>query len=414
MKRLLILFTNGFPYNSSEPFLENEYPLYSTYFDKVLISAACTRGATATRQIDGTLAEVLKDHTLSKDIPSVLESIAWVLRDRMFYAELKKLCSSVFSVSKLYRLLVVSLCGNHRAMRVRQWLKKHPEYDEIVLYSYWLHIPAYAAVRLRQKISKGYAISRAHGYDVYAERYSDGYMPFHAQLVEQLDEIACVCENGKAYLEKKYGHGDAIAVYHLGAKAHDKRNPACDREWFRIVTCSRTVSLKRLDRIVDALRLISDRSVEWTHIGSGEAQAALEQYAQAELPANIKTVFTGAVPNEQIYEIYETQPFHLFLNVSETEGLPVSIMEAMSFGIPVVATEVGGTSELVTDGKNGWLIKKEFSDETLKDLICRIMDMPSENYEQFRLAARDQFDRTCSAEHNYRIFLDHLTACADR
>ena len=39
----------------------------------------------------------------------------------------------------------------------------------------------------------------------------------------------------------------------------------------------------------------------------------------------------------------QAQPYHVFLNVSSSEGVPVSIIEAMSFGIPCIATNVGGT-----------------------------------------------------------------------
>ena len=45
-----------------------------------------------------------------------------------------------------------------------------------------------------------------------------------------------------------------------------------------------------------------------------------------------------------------------YVNLSTSEGIPVSIMEAMSYGIPVVATDVGGTSEAVVTGRSGLLI----------------------------------------------------------
>ena len=146
MKRLLILFANGFPYHISEPFLEHEYPLYKEYFDKVLIVTACKRGEQPTRQIDDPSIEILKDYTLSKDPLSVAEAIPGVITDSMFYQEIKSLLrGDGFSAKKLYDLLAVSLCGNHRVLLARRWLKKHPEYEVSTLYGYWLHIPAYAA-----------------------------------------------------------------------------------------------------------------------------------------------------------------------------------------------------------------------------------------------------------------------------
>lgn len=43
MKRAMILFAKGFPYNVSEPFLEKEYPKYGTYFDHVLVVTGCKK-----------------------------------------------------------------------------------------------------------------------------------------------------------------------------------------------------------------------------------------------------------------------------------------------------------------------------------------------------------------------------------
>lgn len=410
MKRLLILFANGFPYHISEPFLEHEYPLYKEYFDKVLIVTACRRGEQPTRQIDDPSIEILRDYTLSKDPLSVAEAIPGVITDSMFYQEIKSLLrGDGFSAKKLYDLLAVSLCGNHRVLLARRWLKKHPEYEVSTLYGYWLHIPAYAAVRLKQQLKNHcYAISRAHGFDLYLERHPDGYLPFHRQIYSRLDEVASVSEHGKAYLRARYGSGTKVSVSRLGALDRSAHNPSCTRSPLRIVTCSRTIPLKRLDRVVDALCLMTDREIYWTHLGGGESQEALERYAAAKLPKNVSAAFTNTVPNARVYQIYGEQPFHVFLNVSETEGVPVSMMEAMSFDIPVIAAAVGGTPELVDDGENGFLIPVDFTDRELARCIQRIADMGEAEYQSFREKARRKFEGGYDAISNYRKFLEHL------
>lgn len=411
MKKLLVLFSNAFPYNIGEPFLEAECPLYREYFDGVLLSAACKRGEKPTRNLDG--IAVLEDYTLSRDIPSMLSALGWVLGDKMFYRELKNLWAGGFTPRKLYRLMVFSLCGNHRARQVWRWLKQHPEYDQVVLYSYWLHIPAYGAVRLKQKLKKGWGISRAHGFDLYLERYPDRYIPFHSQMVAGLDEVAAISKNGKEYLQRAYGEENKISVYHLGAIDHGKHNPLSERTPLRLLTCSRTVPLKRLHRIVDTLCLMGEREIKWTHIGGGEAQASLVAYAKEKLPGNITATFTDTVPNEKIYEIYGQTPFHVFINVSETEGVPVSIMEAMSFDIPVIATDVGGTSELVCEGVNGFLLPVDFQNEQLKERLLRLMDMDKPQYMLLREGARRSFAQGWDAEKNYRGFLKHIAEAGE-
>lgn len=73
----------------------------------------------------------------------------------------------------------------------------------------------------------------------------------------------------------------------------------------------------------------------------------------------------------------------MFINVSSSEGLPVSIMEACSFGIPIIATNVGGTAEIVQAGVNGILLKEQFETEVLKQAILRFAGMERQEYDGY-------------------------------
>lgn len=407
---LLILFANSFPYNISEPFLEQEYPLYREYFDKVLIVTACKRGEVPTRQINDPSIEILQDYTLAKDFISIVEAIPWMLTDKMFYKEFWNLIvREGFSLDRFQYLVVFSLCGNHRARGAYRWMKKHPEYETAVLYSYWMHIPAYASVRLNQKFGNRFCtVSRAHGFDLYVERTKTKYAPFHKQMYDLLSEIAVISNHGKKYLLEKYGKCEKVTVRRLGVMALGNRSIQSDRKCLSIVSCSRIIPLKRLDRIVDALSRIQDHPIQWTHLGGGEMQKDLEHYAAEKLSENVNVTFLGTVPNTQVYEIYKKNSFHIFLNVSETEGVPVSVMEAMSFGIPVIATAVGGTSEVVDDGLNGYLLPKDFSDKELAAYIQALGEMPEKKYLSFCKNAQKKIELEYNAISNYRKFMECL------
>ena len=67
----------------------------------------------------------------------------------------------------------------------------------------------------------------------------------------------------------------------------------------------------------------------------------------------------GHYPNEELLRYYGSNHVDLFINTSSTEGVPVSIMEAQSFGIPVIATDTGGVKEVVTEG-TGSLLPVDF------------------------------------------------------
>ncbi len=408
MKRTLILFTLGFPFGNFEPFIENEYHIYKNYFDKVLIVAASKKGEKPTRQIEDDVIEVVSDYTLSKRAGDILQALPLALTDKMVYKELLWLIKNKkLTLDSLYRLFVVSMCGNHRAMIARKWLKKHTECSVELVYSYWLSIPAYAAVRFSQKLGINKTVSRAHGFDVYHERNTGNYVPFQGQICDALTNIATISENGRCYLEERYPVKDKISVFRLGAVDKGKLNPIADTKVLRLVSCARVVDVKRLDRIVDALALIKDFDVSWTHIGGGEDFEKLKEHARKlEMNGNIKVRFTDTVPNTEIYEEYANNPYHFFVNVSKSEGLPVSIMEAMSFSIPAIATDVGGTSEIVEHDVNGYLIKSDFTDEELADRFRSILNLSQKEYNDMRKNARKKFEDEFNAISNNYRFLD--------
>jgi len=91
--------------------------------------------------------------------------------------------------------------------------------------------------------------------------------------------------------------------------------------------------------------------------------------------------FLGYLGEDEV--IRELQTADLFILPSFVEGLPVSAMEAMAIGVPVIATNIAGTSELVQDGKTGLLIRPSDS-QALANAVISMM----ENY-SFRVRAAE-------------------------
>lgn len=409
MGKTLVLLANGFPYNYSEPFLESEYPLYKEYFDRVLIVTGCKRGEKPTRDINDPIIHILNDYTLSKDKKSILEVLPYVLTDKLFYKELWWLIKEhKFSLIRFYRLFVMAVCGNHRALLAKRWIDSMNLWNDIdVIYSYWLDIPGYAAVRLAsmKKDRRIKTVSRCHGFDVYAERRAENYMPFQREILNHLDAVASVSKAGTEYLLKKYQNVD-ISTSYLGCKDKRAVNPFVERDPLRIVSCARVVPLKRLERIVDGLRLITEQKIIWTHIGGGDGFSDLVAYAEKRLPANISVKWVGMIPSEEVYDIYRSTPFHAFVSVSSTEGLPVSMCEAFSFHVPIIATDVGGVSEVVDHNVNGLLLSADFTDEEFADAVMHIASMNEPDYQRMRKAARSKFDGSFDAITNNRKFIE--------
>ena len=110
--------------------------------------------------------------------------------------------------------------------------------------------------------------------------------------------------------------------------------------------------------------------------------------------------------NKDIMEFYKINSVNLFITTSETESLPVSIQEAISFGIPIIATNVGGVSEIVNE-KTGYLIDKKFDVKEVASLIGEFKNS-SENSASFRNGVRNFWLNNFEANAVYEDFYQEL------
>ena len=108
----------------------------------------------------------------------------------------------------------------------------------------------------------------------------------------------------------------------------------------------------------------------------------------------------GRVPHAALLDAYAKRRFDLFVNVSTTEGLPLSIMEACGFGTPVVATSVGGIPEIVRDGENGFLLPPDLDERMLADAIVRFMALGEGRRLEMRRASRRVWEEQFRARDN--------------
>jgi glycosyltransferase involved in cell wall biosynthesis len=103
-----------------------------------------------------------------------------------------------------------------------------------------------------------------------------------------------------------------------------------------------------------------------------------------------------------LFDFYRSHPADFFVNTSRSEGTPVTIMEAISVGIPVIATAVGGNVEIVTE-ENGVVIAADPEPEEISNAFMRLMrDTPG--LSRLRSGSREKWQREYSAARNYTNF----------
>ena len=283
---------------------------------------------------------------------------------------------------------------NAVSKRKIRWIVKHfsKDEDDIIFYSYWLAAGSYALARLKKKGYKFRAIARAHGGDAFLNR---GYQSFRDIIYKHLDEIHFVSDAGRQqFYQKVKLPEDSIRANlytsRLGTeKPREILNPCNNSsEFFHIATCSSIIPLKRLDLLVDALKTFSDYKIKWTHFGDGYLRESIQQLTDEKLDKyNIKVEFMGQVTNSVIHEFYEGTHVDVFINASDYEGIPVSIMEAISYGIPVIARDVGGNNEIVYNKINGILLPTMIGSPELANAIQYFIKLSGEDSLKYRNGA---------------------------
>jgi len=179
---------------------------------------------------------------------------------------------------------------------------------------------------------------------------------------------------------------------------------------FRIVSCSPVVPVKRLGLLLEGIHKLalqrSDLSLVWHHFGEGLQKRDIEERARVSFPRNVRFDFPGYPSKEILMEFYKNNPVDVFMNVSESEGTPVAIMEAISCGIPVIATAVGGNAEIVTK-ENGILLNGNPSPDDIAFTIMKFMGM-SEKRQQMSAGSRRVWKQKYDADVNYSLFVQTL------
>lgn len=294
-------------------------------------------------------------------------------------------------------------------------VKKNKDEDITVLAT-WFAACAYSAAVLKKRNPYIKAVSLAHSYEVltirnpyvpfmhvdFKHRYLDGVFFISYAIREMyLKGVGSICEE---YINKTH-------VCHLGSYKDNSFLNCCNPDIFNICTCSRMIKLKRLDVLVEALADWDEGKVRWVHLGDGPLFDSLKQKAEIVNRNNpyVDIVFGGHVSNNQVKEYYASEPVDVFLNLSEIEGLPISIIEAISYGIPIIATNVGGSHEVVNEDF-GILLKKDINPVLLKEALHRFWALSIEKRETMRQQAYSFWLDNFDAANNLTLLFDRIKA----
>jgi len=393
----LFLLTNVYPFSTGEEFIENEISYLASRFSRVIIVAAQTRpGDTVTRSVPDNVEVLTAGRPRPSGVavlPAVLHGLTQLPRAALSRKSLRD--PRILALDALFeeraRQMADELAGKIPGLRL-------PVHSHVVVYSFWFHIQARVALLLASDLrARGLEVdrivSRAHRYDLYESATKYNHIPERKLLLSSLDGVYPVSEQGTRGLRERWPRfADKISTRHLGTT--DPGEPAiCARTPFHLVSCSHLVPVKRVDRMPAILAGLRTRGVEavWTHLGDGPEMAAVAGAVQA---AGVQewTDLRGYIPNTEVTQVERNLRPSCFINLSSSEGLPVSMMEVAALGIPIVATDVGGVSEIVGDGVNGKLIPADFSDDQAIDALAWLAGLSENVFQQACTASRQVWE----------------------
>ncbi len=300
-----------------------------------------------------------------------------------------------------------------RSVYLADQLKQEIKDRDAVCYTFWFNQWATVLSLLVKRNVIGRYYSRTHGADLYEYRVPETKsILFRWFQLKYVSKVFSVSEMGKEYLQLNYPqHASKITTSYLGSRDHGASSFDPDHI-FTIVSCANIRNIKRIHLIPEILKRI-DFKLKWIHIGNENLKSKdvtiplyIKNKEALQSKVNIIVETNGSMSNEEVLKLYKEQNINLFVSVSETEGLPVSMMEAISFGIPVLSTDVGGCKEIVTE-TTGILIKKDFDIEQVAELIEKISSSELNTLGQ-RNKIREFWKQKFNSEINFGLFVKQL------
>ena len=135
--------------------------------------------------------------------------------------------------------------------------------------------------------------------------------------------------------------------------------------------------IKKQDQILKAISRINS-PVKIIFVGIADQYPHLTKIIKT-LPSKQQVFFTGEIPNEEALQHYPL--FTLKILPSDMEGFSQSVLEAMALGVPVIATDASGNSDLIENRVTGFL----FEDNDVDELFNLIVELKSDNQLKHRI-----------------------------
>ena len=149
---------------------------------------------------------------------------------------------------------------------------------------------------------------------------------------------------------------EKIKVIYNGTKIIPINSESLDVKNIKLITVGRLAPFKNIDRIIMSLKQIAfeEENIKLFIVGDGPERQNLEILVK-KLKLENSVVFTGQLVEEELDKFYKNSD--IYIQASGYEGMPHTLLEAISHNLSIISTPIGGTNEILENDTNGWTVE---------------------------------------------------------
>ena len=367
----IILFTYDYPFGKSEKtFLEYELPKLSENFENIEIILQKKFSD------ESILDKKLKNIKINKEFANQTKLTKYfiiliknIIFDKLFWKEF----SYILFKKNFFKKLKMSLNEIILSYILYNYLKERKyKSKKKIFYSFWSNFTLLAFSKLKKNLENSVFISRALGSDLNGYIKNDNYVPYKKSKFSNLDKIILLGEYQKKRLDNLNLNSSNIKVCPLGVfKQKNKIENININQKLVFLSCGNLIEIKNHFLMIDFLERVAKKinnKVEFILIGDGHLKENIKSRLN-----NLNNLIDFKFYNyvENLVEFISANKIDFFLNFSSQEGMAFTIMESMSCGIPVIASDIDSNKYLVNN--NGYLFDLENYKDSINEVINQII-----------------------------------------
>ena len=171
------------------------------------------------------------------------------------------------------------------------------------------------------------------------------------------------------------GYGKKILKINNGVNITDINRANESKADINLIIISRLVVQKNINIVIEAMKLLDNKNLKLSIIGEGGEFSKLENTIH-DLNLQNQVQLLGKIDNNKISQFLLTAD--IFIQASDYEGLPHSVLEAINYEVPILSTETGGCKDLLNDGERGFIIPMPPDKKVIAENISFIIENKAE------------------------------------